>query len=190
MDMLKTSAALVALTMFTAGCSMFGNHDTSGAAAATMNPPAMSGSSTAPGSMAAELPVSRDTVKQIQSELQKQGLYSGQVDGIVGPQTRAALAAYQQKEGQSKTPALDEQTLQALLGGQQPMESSGSSMPPAGGGTMTEDQVRGKLQSMGYSNVDDVRHYGQHDYTARATKNGQTHTVEFDGQTGQVMSVQ
>jgi peptidoglycan hydrolase-like protein with peptidoglycan-binding domain len=188
--MLKQGIGVVALTLLTAGCSMFGGHHPSNTAAApAIAPAAMSGSSMAPGPSTAALPVSKDTVKQIQSVLQQQGLYRGRIDGVVGRETRAALAAYQQKEGSSKTPALDQKTLEALLTSQQPAESSGSSTPPAGG-TMGEDQVRSKLQSMGYSNIGDIRHWGQHDYTARAAKNGQTHTVEFDGQTGQVISEQ
>jgi hypothetical protein len=36
---------------------------------------------------------------QVQAALQQQGYYQGPIDGIVGPQTEAAIAAYQQANG-------------------------------------------------------------------------------------------
>ncbi len=50
----------------------------------------------------------------VQSALQQQGYYQGDIDGIIGPQTRAALAEYQSAQGIEPTGAIDEPTLEAL----------------------------------------------------------------------------
>src|SRR5690348_13541302 len=46
-------------------------------------------------------------VRDAQSELQREGLYGGPVDGILGPETRQAIAAYQAREGLQQTATLD-----------------------------------------------------------------------------------
>lgn len=43
--------------------------------------------------------VSSATIMKAQEKLKDKGYYQGQVDGIMGPQTRAALRRYQQEEG-------------------------------------------------------------------------------------------
>ncbi len=53
-------------------------------------------------------------VADVQASLQEQGFYHGEVDGLLGPQTRAALADYQQAQGLEMTAAVDEPTLQSL----------------------------------------------------------------------------
>jgi His-Xaa-Ser repeat protein HxsA len=53
-------------------------------------------------------------VANVQSALQEQGYYQGDIDGILGPQTRAALADYQQDNGLTVTSAVDEPTLDSL----------------------------------------------------------------------------
>ena len=53
-------------------------------------------------------------VANVQSALQQQGYYQGEVDGILGPQTRAALAEYQSAQGLEATGAVDEPTLETL----------------------------------------------------------------------------
>ena len=64
------------------------------------------------GSSPAEDPA--QTVANVQTALQQQGYYSGEVDGILGPQTRAALAEYQSAQGLEPTGAVDEPTLETL----------------------------------------------------------------------------
>jgi hypothetical protein len=54
------------------------------------------------------------TVANVQAALQEQGYYSGEVDGVLGPQTRAALAEYQSAQGLEPTGAVDEPTLETL----------------------------------------------------------------------------
>lgn len=53
-------------------------------------------------------------VADVQSVLQEQGLYKGEVDGLVGPLTQEALAAYQSAQGLAPTAAIDQPTLEAL----------------------------------------------------------------------------
>jgi hypothetical protein len=53
-------------------------------------------------------------VADIQTVLQEQGLYKGEVDGLVGPLTQEALAAYQTAQGLEPTAAVDQPTLESL----------------------------------------------------------------------------
>jgi hypothetical protein len=53
-------------------------------------------------------------IADVQSSLQEQGYYKGEVDGLLGPLTRAALADYQQAQGLETTAAMDEPTLESL----------------------------------------------------------------------------
>jgi hypothetical protein len=53
-------------------------------------------------------------VADVQSILQEQELYRGEVDGLVGPLTQEALAAYQTALGLEPTAAIDQPTLEAL----------------------------------------------------------------------------
>jgi hypothetical protein len=58
-------------------------------------------------------------VADVQTILQEQGLYRGEVDGLVGPLTQEALAAYQTALGLETTAAVDQPTLEALGMGQE-----------------------------------------------------------------------
>ena len=62
-------------------------------------------------------PASPAEVEQAQQQLKSQGLYRGQVDGILGPETQTALMQFQRKEGLPQTAQLDQQTLDRLNGG-------------------------------------------------------------------------
>ena len=53
-------------------------------------------------------------IVNVQVALQEQGYYAGPIDGDLGPQTRAALAAYQADRGLAVTSAVDRPTLQTL----------------------------------------------------------------------------
>ena len=50
----------------------------------------------------------------VQFALQDLGYYAGATDGILGPQTRGALAAFQADNGLAVTSAVDQPTLQTL----------------------------------------------------------------------------
>ena len=53
-------------------------------------------------------------VADVQSVLQEQGYYHGEIDGLVGPLTQEALAAYQSNAGLEQTAAIDQPTLESL----------------------------------------------------------------------------
>jgi hypothetical protein len=53
-------------------------------------------------------------VREVQKRLQEAGFSPGDVDGVLGAQTRTALRQYQAKHGLPKTGELDEATLRAL----------------------------------------------------------------------------
>jgi peptidoglycan hydrolase-like protein with peptidoglycan-binding domain len=105
----------------------------SGQPAAAM-PAAPSNATTAPQPMrAAAMPrVTRTQLRQVQQELKSAGLYKGRIDGLMGPQTRHAVAQFQQQNGLRQTGRLDRQTLAALL-----KSPSGGS---AGSGMMSSPQ--------------------------------------------------
>ena len=53
-------------------------------------------------------------IANVQTALQQQGYYQGEIDGLLGPQTRAAIADYQRANGLADTAAIDQPTLQSL----------------------------------------------------------------------------
>ncbi len=53
-------------------------------------------------------------IANVQAALQSQGYYDGEVDGVLGPLTRAAIAKYQSDNGLYVTSAIDEPTLSSL----------------------------------------------------------------------------
>jgi peptidoglycan hydrolase-like protein with peptidoglycan-binding domain len=67
-------------------------------------------------------------VMEVQQKLQADNLYSGKIDGMMGPETRQALRQYQQQNGLPATARLDRQTLDRILGNG--ATGQGSSTPP------------------------------------------------------------
>jgi hypothetical protein len=53
-------------------------------------------------------------VANVQAALQEQGYYQGEVDGLLGPLTREAIAGYQRDHGLYTTAAIDQPTLESL----------------------------------------------------------------------------
>jgi Putative peptidoglycan binding domain len=53
-------------------------------------------------------------IANVQAALQEQGYYHGEVDGLIGPLTRAAIADYQRDHGLYETAAIDQPTLESL----------------------------------------------------------------------------
>jgi hypothetical protein len=53
-------------------------------------------------------------VANVQAALQAQGYYQGEVDGLLGPLTREAIAGYQRDHGLYMTSAVDQPTLESL----------------------------------------------------------------------------
>ena len=74
---------------------------------------------------------SRAEIRDVQQKLQADNLYSGKIDGILGHQTRRAIAEYQKQNGLRVTANLDRQTRDSLLG------ATGTANPPAPATRMT-----------------------------------------------------
>ena len=53
-------------------------------------------------------------IADVQAQLQRDGYYDGPIDGILGPMTRDAIAAFQVDNGLAVTSAIDEPTLATL----------------------------------------------------------------------------
>ena len=87
--------------------------------------PARSGSSQHPQAVA---DLSKDDIRQAQLELRHAGLYSGSLDGVIGPQTKQALMKFQKDYGLEQTATLDGFTMATMFGNIGTNE--GSSMPP------------------------------------------------------------
>ena len=81
--------------------------------------------------------IRKDDIRWAQLELRYRGLYKGSLDGVLGPETRQALAQFQKNNGLDQTVSLDAQTWETLTGN--PDIGQGSSMPPSGdrAGTMS-----------------------------------------------------
>jgi len=73
---------------------------------------------------------SEDQIKAVQEQLKTAGLYAGDVDGIIGRQTKQALQEFQQQHGLQMTGRLDQQTLAAL---QSNTGQAGSTAAPSNG---------------------------------------------------------
>ena len=77
-------------------CSMMGMHP-SGTTAALARPE-----------------LSPDMVRQVQTSLQQQGMYKGNVDGVWGSGTQSAVQSYQQSHNLTANGQLDAPTLKSL----------------------------------------------------------------------------
>lgn len=75
--------------------------------------------------------MSRAEISDVQQKLQADSLYNGKIDGMLGPQTRRAIAQYQKQNGMRVTANLDQQTRDSLLG------NMGTANPPAAATRMT-----------------------------------------------------
>ncbi len=100
----------------------------------TMPAPAApsTGMTAQPGAGAADLS-SPESIRQAQQQLRSQGLYRGSVDGVLGPETLAAISQFQQRNNLPQTATLDQQTLDRLLSGAgaRSGSGSGSTAPPS-----------------------------------------------------------
>jgi peptidoglycan hydrolase-like protein with peptidoglycan-binding domain len=74
-------------------------------------------------------PGGNETVRYAQYQLHAAGLYNGPQDGIMDPNTRSAIARYQEQHGLGRSESLDESTLASMEGSQ--TTGSGSATPPA-----------------------------------------------------------
>lgn len=79
----------------------------------------------------------RADIEKVQKALKQQGHDPGAIDGVLGPQTSAALRAYQKEQGLSATGRLDDATLAKLqpataASGAPPQPASRESQPTGG----------------------------------------------------------
>jgi peptidoglycan hydrolase-like protein with peptidoglycan-binding domain len=72
---------------------------------------------------------SSDNVRQAQEALQDQGLYKGQVDGKMGPQTKHAITQFQKQKGLKQTAQLDQPTMNDLRNSSMSGSDNSSSSP-------------------------------------------------------------
>jgi peptidoglycan hydrolase-like protein with peptidoglycan-binding domain len=81
--------------------------------------------------------LSKDDVRWAQVELRNLGFYDDSLDGVIGPETKRALAKFQIANGLKLTAMLDQQTADALIG--DTGIGQGSSVPSKapGAGSMT-----------------------------------------------------
>jgi hypothetical protein len=68
--------------------------------------------------------MSRAEIADVQQKLQADNLYNGKIDGMLGPETRRAIADYQKQNDLRVTANLDRQTRDSLLG------TMGTATPP------------------------------------------------------------
>src|SRR5687767_12689402 len=82
----------------------------------------------------------RAAVENAQKTLKEKGHFSGTVDGVMGPQTTAAVRAYQQAEGMEVTGKLDATTIARL--GSKPAKSGDQAAQPSAqqGAKATKDE--------------------------------------------------
>jgi peptidoglycan hydrolase-like protein with peptidoglycan-binding domain len=94
----------------------------------------------------------QDNITQLQETLRDKGYYSGQVDGVLGPQTREGIRQYQKSENLPVTGHLDGETSGKLGVGP---ESVGGSFKDAGqeagkgGAEMGHEMKKGKPVAAG-----------------------------------------
>jgi hypothetical protein len=55
-----------------------------------------------------------EVIANVQTQLSNEGYYEGPIDGILGPDTRAAIADYQADHGLAVTASIDEPTVESL----------------------------------------------------------------------------
>src|SRR5215471_2545171 len=89
--------------------------------------------------------LSKDDVRWAQVELRNLSLYNDSLDGVIGPETKRALAEFPKANGLKQTATLDQQTADALIGnigiGQ------GSSVPPKAPGARPMTNSSGTSES-------------------------------------------
>jgi Putative peptidoglycan binding domain len=85
-----------------------------------------------------EQSISPAQVREVQKKLNDQGYHAGPVDGILGPNTQAAIRNFQEAKGLKATGQLNQETMNALG-----IEETGreTERKPAGGGDQSSSQT-------------------------------------------------
>lgn len=79
--------------------------------------------------------LNQQEIRQVQTQLKQMGLYQGEVDGIVGPQTQQAVRQFQQQRGVEQTATLDRQLMQQIMDSGSSATGGGTGQSGQGGGT-------------------------------------------------------
>lgn len=107
------------------------------------------------------LPAGDPVVRQVQSILRDLGFYTGEPDGLTGPNTRDAVAAYQRKVGLAPTGTIDDALLDQL-GTPPPAalpapagrnDKTASVTPEAGGDAARIIKVQAGLRAFGNTDI-------------------------------------
>jgi peptidoglycan hydrolase-like protein with peptidoglycan-binding domain len=88
--------------------------------------------------------MSKDELRQAQTELKSMGLYDGEVDGLWGPRTRAAVGKFQAQNKLPQTYALDTRTRQQL---QSKSGTAGNQGAPQPGSQIGETPPSGTMEA-------------------------------------------
>jgi peptidoglycan hydrolase-like protein with peptidoglycan-binding domain len=113
LDILMTEGQQRAIAVPWSGVKLF--QDTSGNMTVSLTSRAAGEASPSAGpSTSASAPMPANDVVFAQQRLKERGYYSGPVDGVIGPNTEAALRGYQRDQRLSVTGKLDAQTVRAL----------------------------------------------------------------------------
>jgi len=89
--------------------------------------------------------LSKDDVRWAQVELRNLSLYNDSLDGVIGPETKRALAEFQKANGLKQTATLDQQTADALISNTG--TGQGSSLPPKAPGARPATNSSGTSES-------------------------------------------
>lgn len=113
----------------------------------------------APTQLSYVQPLTPNAMQMVQDHLRQQGAYSGQTDGVWGPDSQAALSQFQQTHGLQVTGQMNQAT--AILLGLNPSDLLGPATPtapatpPASGTVLSVAAVRNlqtRLRQLGYYN--------------------------------------
>lgn len=125
-------------------------------------------------------------LQKAQLFLQQQGRYDGQVDGIDGPATQAAMRLYQQSQNLPQSGQLDSATAAAMhLSTRTATETANT--PMADGSRMTEAEARRLIEGQGFTNITGLYRDDSAVWRGVATRGGKTGEVAINAQ-GQVVT--
>jgi peptidoglycan hydrolase-like protein with peptidoglycan-binding domain len=116
----RNLGAMLALGALTAlpACSMFGGGSSnSGSSQYSQGTPASYGTpiaSNATGTSGTVAPVSPGMIRNVQTTLQQNNDYKGQIDGVWGPMTEAGVRTWQQQHNLNTNGEIDMATLQSM----------------------------------------------------------------------------
>ena len=112
----------------------------------------------------------QEQVKAVQQALKDKGHDPGDIDGIMGPKTQAALKEYQQKEGLKATGRLDSETSAKL--GVEAKASGGPSSPAASPSTSASSSESKSKGDSSMKSDSGMKSGGKSDTSAKSSNGG------------------